>query len=565
MIEQTLPQAPVVRHGIVGTGEMADRIREFAWETTSLGPIPDWPLELLITINMVLSQQTPIQVLWGPQMILLYNDAWAPLLVDRHPEALGQPGAQFWSAAWHLVGEELEGVFRTGVPTSHTEVMITVLREGRVQEVWWDYSYNPVFDRHGKVAGVLNISRDVTAQREALRLKQAADAALNESQAELLRSHEALQTERSRLMSVWQQAPVFFALLVGPEHRIALTNAAYRKLIGHRDVEGKIVAEALPEAAAQGYVAVLDKVLSTGEPFIGQGAVFSIAPAPGLPPEDRILDFTYQAMREEDGTIYGVVAIGVDITDNKRAERALVQNEKLAAVGRLASSIAHEINNPLEAVTNLLYLARREEHADQRAAYLEAADGELRRVSAITNQTLRFHKQATRAEEIAAEPLLDSVLRIYRGRMNNAHVEAFERLRAQRPVLCFEGEVRQVLANLVSNAIDAMALSGGGRLFLRSRDGRDWGTGRGGMILTIADSGPGMTESTLQRIFEPFFTTKGIGGTGLGLWISAEIVQRHSGHLFVRSAQGSRVHGTVFRLFLPYESRPAVGDTVTVE
>lgn len=508
---------------------MAARIRSFPWEGTSLGPLSQWPPELSTVVNMALAMRDPVQLLWGEEMVLLYNDAFAPMYVDREPEALGQPGAVFWKDVWHLVREELEGVFRTGVATEHTEVLLPVLREGRVQDIWWDYSYTPVFNGEGRVAGILNIARDVTAKRNA--------------RLELMQSHAALLTERQRLMAVWQQAPVIFALLSGPEHRFVLTNPAYDRLVAHRDVLGRTVAEALPEVIEQGYIALLDEVLRTGQTYEGRGAVFKISPGEGQPPEDRILDFNYQPLREVDGTVTGIILIGIDITDNKRAERALVQNEKLAAVGRLAASIAHEINNPLEAVTNLLYLARHTDDSAEANGFLDTADGELRRVSAIASQTLRFHKQATRAEAATAEVLVGSVLRLYAGRMMNSRVALEERLRSSGAVVCFEGEVRQVLANLVSNAVDALGGDGGGRLLVRSRDCAD-----GGMMLTVADDGPGMAPATLQRIFEPFYTTKGIGGTGLGLWISRQIVQRHGGRLDVRSRPGA---GTVFRLYLP--------------
>ena len=221
-------------------------------------------------------------------------------------------------------------------------------------------------------------------------------------------------------------------------------------------------------------------------------------------------------------------------------------------MGRLASSIAHEINNPLEAVTNLLYLARNEAEVSKTKAYLEHAEEELRRVSAIANQTLRFHRQSTRPQEIGCEDLYSSVLSIYQGRIKNSHIVVEERRRTHATIVCFEGEVRQVLANLVGNAIDAMPK--GGRLLVRSRDGKDWRTGRRGLVFTVADTGSGIDPSTRDRIFEAFFTTKGTAGTGLGLWVCGEIVQRHRGRISVRSSQAEAHRGTVITLFLPSDT-----------
>jgi PAS domain S-box-containing protein len=260
-----------------------------------------------------------------------------------------------------------------------------------------------------------------------------------------------------------------------------------------------------------------------------------------------------EAVLDAEGKVLELRGTVRDITDRKLAEEALIRSEKLAAVGRLASSIAHEINNPLESITNLLYLARFAEDLDQSREYLALADAELRRVSAITSQTLRFHRQATRPTEVTCEDLMSTALDILRSRILNANVKVEKRKRATRPVLCFEGEIRQVVSNLIVNAIDAMHPTGG-RLLLRSRTGQDHATGRAGLVITIADTGTGMPSDTLTKIFEPFYTTKGIAGTGLGLWISKEILDRHQGHLRVRSSQRRGRSGTVITLFLPFEA-----------
>lgn len=260
---------------------------------------------------------------------------------------------------------------------------------------------------------------------------------------------------------------------------------------------------------------------------------------------ERTLNVSHIPDYAPDGSVIGIIVYGDDITDRKRTEAALLQSEKLAAVGRLASSIAHEINNPLEAITNLLYLAQHHVTDSITRTYLELADQELRRVSNIANQTLRFHKQASDPRAISAEDLFSTVLTIYEGRVKNSHIHVEIDHRTTRPIVCFEGDVRQVLNNLVGNAIDAMPR--GGRLLIRSHDNAQ----RNGTVLTVADTGSGMSQETLAHIFEPFFTTKGIGGTGLGLWVSKEVAARHHGILEVRSSQRPGGSGSVFRLLLP--------------
>ena len=251
-----------------------------------------------------------------------------------------------------------------------------------------------------------------------------------------------------------------------------------------------------------------------------------------------------------DGVVRGVVIQSHDMTERKQTEQMLRTAEKLAAVGRLAASMAHEINNPLESVTNLLYLARQSDSRATTAAYLEQAELELRRVAAITNQTLRFHKQSTRPLPVNAGELFASVLGVYGLRLSNAAVEVRQRVRATEPVLCFDGEIRQVLSNLLSNSLDAMA-GRPARMELRACYATDWPTGRRGVRLTLADTGTGMSPAVLARVWEPFFTTKEIGGTGLGLWISRDIAERHAGTLRVRSREGA---GSVFALWLPMDA-----------
>jgi signal transduction histidine kinase len=240
------------------------------------------------------------------------------------------------------------------------------------------------------------------------------------------------------------------------------------------------------------------------------------------------------------------------LDERHRTEAALIQSEKLAAVGRLAASISHEINNPLESVTNLLYLIRQEDHLPERAkSYLSLAERELARVSEIAGQTLRFQRQSSNPTSVTPQDLLDSVVALYQGRLINARIKLDFEHHAASPIVCYEGDIRQVLNNLVGNAIDAMHK--GGRLLIRTRDTTCWRTGRPGIRITIADTGSGMTPEVLAHIFEAFYTTKGLSGTGLGLWISQGIVQKHTGVLLVRSSNRGPQTGTVFSLFLPRE------------
>ena len=263
-------------------------------------------------------------------------------------------------------------------------------------------------------------------------------------------------------------------------------------------------------------------------------------------------ELSLSPIRNRDGELTHFVGIQTDVTARVEFEAALRESEKLAAVGRLAASIAHEINNPLESVMNLLYLAQNSEAPEEIDRYLATADQELKRVALITSQSLRFYKQSTRPQAVRPAEMLDSVLNIYDSQLQNANVVTDRVDRAGAPIVCLESEIRQVLNNLVRNAIDSMRAKGG-KLCIRTREATEWRSGATGIVITIADTGSGMTRETMKNIYTAFFTTKGISGTGLGLWISAEIVARHRGRLLVRSSQRPGRSGTIFQLFLPLQ------------
>ena len=254
-----------------------------------------------------------------------------------------------------------------------------------------------------------------------------------------------------------------------------------------------------------------------------------------------------------------IVGINLDITQQKQSAHALIRTEKLAAVGRLAASLAHEINNPLEAIINLLYLLLQSPLDDEQRSYCATMMTELRHVSAIATHTLRFHRQTTNASETRLDTLIESVLTLFEGKIRNAGVIVEPRLSPAHVIHGFQGELRQVLANLIGNAIDAMHTGQPGerRLLVRTHSNRSPRTGAPGITITVADTGCGIPPAVLQHIFDPFFTTKGDLGTGLGLWVTSEIVRKHQGEIRLRSRQTPHGHGTVARLFLPHPTTPA--------
>ena len=615
----------------------------------------------------MLSCQFPTVIFWGPEMVQFYNDGYRPLMAEKHPRALGQSARDCWKEAWHLIGPQWDAVLATGETVYMKEVLVPVIRNGRLQDIYWTYSYSPIYGSEGTIDGILIVCHDVTDE-------VLANRRLRESEARAAASEERfrLALDAANGIGTWDwdvnkdlvYADEGFARLYGvapekaatgvtigeftrnmhPDDRGRVERAIERALrtgeefnseyrlnqsdgsvrwvsaIGRCSIgsdgaparfpgvtiditDRKNTEEALRErnawlnavySASLEYIglltpsgtiidcnrASLEFAGNTREEVIGMN--FSDSPwfanTPGAPEMARQaiahaaagesirqeialvrpsgetipFDFSLTPVRDPNGKVIFLVPEGREIIELKQAEAALIQSEKLAAVGRLASSIAHEINNPLESVMNLIYLARQYAVDPDSQRFLDSADQEIRRVSIIANQTLRFHKQPSNPQAVGCSELISSVLGIYEGKFRNAGIKVEMHYRAELPIVCFEGDIRQVLNNLVGNAIDAMP--NGGRLLLRCRKATHWPTGSKGLVLTVADTGVGMDTEALQKIFHPFFTTKGIGGTGLGLWVSQEIADRHNGALKVRTSQCEGRSGTVFTLFLPFDA-----------
>ena len=510
---------------IAGKGEMARRIRSFDWPSTALGPLEHWSRELVAIVNLILCLPTPARMLWGPELVLIYNDSYSSIPGRRHPEALGKSAREVFRDAWKVVGPVLDTAFATGEPFVFDRRRVPVETGEGVREFYLDCTYSPIYE-DGKVAGLLGLFHDVTGEVNTSRNLEACLNAIYSTSLE----HIGLMTPGGTLLDC-NRASLDFAGNTRAE--VVGKHFAQTPLFTRTPGAPELVRSAIARANA-------------GETFRSE---LSLIRPNG---ETVTFDFSLTPVRDADGTVMFIVSEGRDITEVKRTESALLKSEKLAAVGRLASSIAHEINNPLESVMNLIYLARNAGPADS-ARFLDLADQEIRRVSIIANQTLRFHKQASNPQAATAADLFSTVMSIYEGRLRNAHVRVEKRFRTEQPVVCFQGDVRQVLNNLVANAIEAMPF--GGRLLIRSRKGRDWRTSRRGMVLSIADNGAGINPTVRKKIFDAFFTTKGTAGNGLGLWVCQEIVDRHRGRLRVRSTQRAGRNGTVFTLFLPFEAK----------
>jgi PAS domain S-box-containing protein len=259
-----------------------------------------------------------------------------------------------------------------------------------------------------------------------------------------------------------------------------------------------------------------------------------------------------RAYFDTSGRAVRMSGVAMDITDRKQVEQSLIRSEKLASVGRMAATIAHEISNPLSSTINALFLVRTDPALPEEAKrYLSLAEQELNRVSHITKQTLGFYKEVGNPVALNAPEALDSILDLYAPRLKNKNISLQRSYGCSSRIFVIDGEFRQIVSGVIANSIDA--LPEGGTLHVRlSGPSALNAESRSMLRLTIADNGEGIAEENLKRIFEPFFTTKQSIGTGLGLWVTSELVKKNGGKLRLRSRLGK---GTVVTLWLPVERR----------
>ena len=319
---------------LAGGGQMGALMRAFDWAGTPVGPPESWPQSLRVTIRLMLNTNHPMFIWWGPKLVQFYNDAYSATMgPEMHPAALGARGRDSWGDIWPIIGPQIEYVMAGKGATWNEDALVPITRHGKREDVWWTYGYSPI-DVDGAIGGVLVVCSDVTDQHLA---------------------REALAEYSRRLERQFEQAPGFMAVLRGPTHIFELTNAAYRELVGGRDVLGKSVLEALPEVVDQGFIELLDEVYTSGKAHVGRRVPMSLEASDGER-RDMYLDFVYQPTLDVAGNISGIFVQGSDITDHVRAETHLrLVNDELK----------HRVKNTLAMVSAIATQTLRGSHDDQ--------------------------------------------------------------------------------------------------------------------------------------------------------------------------------------------------------
>ena len=312
-----------------GGGEMGALMRAHDWTTSPLGLPKTWPQSLRTTVSLILNSRFPMFVAWGPQLGFLYNDSYAEILGAKHPAALGRSFEDIWSEIWTDISPLVDRAL-AGEATFHEDLPLTMLRNGFQEQTYFTFSYSPVRDESGQIVGMFCACTETTAE---------------------VHARSSLRAEGESLRELFNQAPGFMAVLRGPDHVFEITNAAYLELVGHRDLIGKTVRQALPDVEGQGFFELLDRVYTTGEPFVGSRLPVRVQSANGALQHERFVDFVYQPITGSDG-VSGIFVEGTDVTDAVRSEQELQSSEERL---RIAQQVGNVGSFELVPHTGMLY------------------------------------------------------------------------------------------------------------------------------------------------------------------------------------------------------------------
>jgi signal transduction histidine kinase len=558
-----------------GGGKTGDLLRGADWATSPLGPPSTWPQPLKTLLSIVMGSNQPMFVAWGEAGHLLYNDAYAEILAEKHPAAVGEPFLKVWSEIEADLTPIVQQAYR-GEPVHMSDIELQMQRKGYPEETHFAFSYTPVRDETGAVAGFFCACTETTAQVMADRRAMA-------------------QHERYRRL--FQQAPGFITILKEPNHTFEFVNDAYVRLFGVRDYLGRSVREVFPEVAGQGFFEWLDEVYRTGQRLVTHGVTIRLRLTPEGPEVERILDFIYEPVLDETGAVTGVFCEGHDATETHLAQAelrenqarlqelnatleqrvaaavaeraqvqdALRQSQKMDAMGQLTGGVAHDFNNLLMPIIGSLDMLQRKGLGDARTQRM--IDGALQsaeRAKTLVQRLLAFaRRQPLQAQSVDVAALIRGMEDLLASTVG-PRIKLELDIAADLPAAVADAnQLEMALLNLAVNGRDAMPDGGtltiaAGQETLRDDHGRGLKAGAY-LRLCVHDNGVGMDEATQRQATEPFFSTKGVGrGTGLGLSMVHGLAAQLGGALTLESELGS---GTTIKIWLPVANQHAAAQS----
>ncbi|HAK93183.1 MAG TPA: hybrid sensor histidine kinase/response regulator, partial [Massilia timonae] len=508
---------------------MGAMMRAHDWSASPLGSPRQWPQALRTVVGLMLNSKFPMFVAWGGELGFLYNDSYISILGDKHPTSLGKRFHDVWAEIWHDIHPLIVRALR-GEASYMDRLPLRMRRHGYDEDTWFRFSYSPVRDEDGTVAGMFCACVEMTGEVLAQRYRE---------------------EENERLVTLFEQAPGIIAVLRGPDHVFEITNRSYLQLVGHRALVGKAVRDALPEVQGQGFFELLDHVYRTGQPFVGHAVPLRVQRDPNAPLEERFIDFVYQPIHDQHGKVSGIFVEGSDVTARKRIE------DELRAANRqkdqFLAMLAHELRNPLAPITTAAQLLQRgqmdapgiQRASDiiaRQAQHMTSLVNDLLDVSRVTRGLVTISKEALEMREIVHEaveqvrPLIDA-----RGHALQCEIAASPlRVEGDRTRLI------QVVSNILNNA--AKYTAAGGSLVLSARI-------ESGLVrVAVRDNGQGIDPPILPYIFDLFIQAertpdRSQGGLGLGLALVKSLAVLHGGRVEAHSAGLGK--GSEFVVYLP--------------
>jgi PAS domain S-box-containing protein len=457
--------------------------------------------------------------------IISWNQAAARLFGYQANEMVGQSILRIIPTELHPEEEAILGTLRAGQRIEHYET-VRVKKSG--ERIAVSVTISPVRDETGQVIGASKIAHDISDRKRndetRFRLAAIVDSA----------DDAIISKDLNGIVRSWNQGA----------HQIFGYTA--------EEMIGQSILRIIPDERQYEEDEILQKLRA------GQRIDHYETVRRKKNNETVEVSVTISPIKDESGLVIGASKIARDISERKHVERLLLQSEKLAATGRMAAAIAHEINNPLESIINLVYLARRESAVEGKAyRFLATAEEELERVSHLARQTLGYYRDTGTPAVVHLHDLIENVLTVYNTRLLTTGISVDTRFNDLQKILVSKGELIQVFSNIIANAIDAMRNGGSLRVSTRNL----LSSSGDGIQVIIQDNGTGIKQEHLARIFEPFFTTKGDLGSGIGLWVAKQLIERRGGDISVASSVEKDNSGTTFTIFLPFTSPASrIGD-----
>ena len=521
-----------------GGGEAGAMMRTQDWSESPLGHPRTWPQALRIVVGLMLNSKFPMFVAWGEELGFLYNDPYRDILGDKHPRAMGRRFHDIWSEIWADISPLIDRALN-GEATYADRLLLVMNRHGYDEPTWFTFSYSPVRDENGVIQGMHCACVEVTDQVLAERYRE---------------------EENERFRTLFEQAPGIMAVLRGPEHVFELTNHSYLQLIGHRQIVGKTAREALPEVAGQGFFELLDRVYTTGEPFVGHALPLRVQHEPDGPLVERFVDFVYQPIRDASGAVSGIFVEGSDVTPRKQIE------DELRAANRqkdqFLAMLAHELRNPLAPIMTAAQLlkvgtldsrsvANASDIIARQAAHMTDLVNDLLDVSRVTRGLVTLEKEELDLNVIVSaaveqvRPLIDA----------RRHSLTLQLSGRSAHVIGDRTRLVQVISNILNNA--AKYTGPGGSLTLSVTVDSER------VHVAVRDNGVGIAPDILPYIFDLFTQAertpdRSQGGLGIGLALVKSLVTLHGGTVHASSpglGQGSEFCICLPRLATPGDAR----------